>query len=334
MPAPYSKPSQQLIWDLINKSNPQLQIPLSDLNCVIYGYPTAQTPNAANGMRNTRIRLYAKQGMGYKGELTVNYNRLSLVSFFVGINPTITNYSAGNPASVLNAFNAAYGLNTLYAQRATNTAQPAWVLGMTIPDITSASTYSSGSSGSDNQMLFTAAPESLCWLGAITIVRIRGNPDLSTLITNPALADSRRVPPTPADKYNVPLLTYGYDFTDYQADIINFINSSTSQSYRNRMAQILTTVTGLPFTWSTVSGTAQAQKLDLYTMNTSLRSGTPGTREYFNSEDYNRCLILYLSSPYGTAWDPLGYGMLLPDQDNPPASAAVLSTGVYMHFNL
>lgn len=332
MPAPYSKPSQQLIWDLINKSNPQLQIPLSDLNCVIYGYPVTQTPNAANGMRNTRIRLYAKQGMGYKGELTVNYNRLSLNSLFVGITATVINYSANDWKSVISAFNATYGLSLIQSNRNSSTNADAWTLGMTIPDISPNSTLNSGSDGSDNVRSFYATPESLCWVGAIAITRIRGNPDLSTLITKPALADSRRVVNTAPGKYNVPLLTYGYDFTDYQADITNFINNTTAQATRNRIAQILTTVTGLQFTWSTVAGTANAQPLDLYTMNNTVRAGTPGNREYFNSEDYNRCLLLYSTTPYGTAWDTFGYGILQADQDNPPASA--LNAGVFMHYNL
>lgn len=331
MPAPYSKPSQQLIWDLINKSNPQLQIPLSDLNCVIYGYPTAQNPNAANGMRNTRIRLYAKQGMGYKGELNVNYNRLSIASFFTGITPTIVNYSATSPATVIDAFNSTYGLSLIHSNRTTN-PQPAWYLGMTIPDIINTNNYNIGSAGGDNQMNFSATPESLCWTGTVTINRVRGNPDLGTLITKPALADSRRVVPSVDGKYNVPLLTYGYDFTDYQADITAFTNSVSNQSLRNRIAQILTTVTGLPFTWSTVSGTANSLPLDLYLMNNTVRAGTPGAREYFNSEDYNRCLLLYTTTPYGTGWDTFGYGILQPDQDTPPASA--LNVGVFMHYNL
>ncbi len=332
MPAPYSKPSQQLIWDLINKSNPQLQIPLSDLNCVIYGYPTAQAPAVANGMRNTRIRLYAKQGMGYKGELIVNYNRLNLASLFVGITATVVNYTANDWKSVISAFNATYGLSLIQSNRNSNISPDPWALGMTIPDISPAQTFSSGSDGNDNSRVFYATPESLCWTGAVSITRIRGNPDLGTLITKPALADSRRVVPSVDGKYNVPLLTYGYDFTDYQADINAFINAPTNQSLKNRIAQILTAVTGLPFTWSTASNTANSLPLDLFTMNNAVRGGTPGVREYFNSEDYNRCIILYTASPYGTAWDPFSYGLLQQDQDTPPVNP--LQVGVFMHYNL
>lgn len=330
MPAPYSKPSQQLIWDLINKSNPQLRIPLSDANCVIYGYPVSQTPSAANGQRNTRIRLYAKQGMGYKGELTVNYNRLSLASLFTGFTPTVTNYAANSILNVVAAFNSTYGLSLIYG-RSTADSQPTWTLGMTIPDVMANSGTISGAASSDNLRAYTATPESLCWTGSINIQRYRGNPDLSTLITQAELQDARRVPQSEAGLLNVPLITYGYDFTDYKADIANLIGSSSNQTYRNRIASILSQVTGLEFLWSSVSTNANLSKLDLYTMSLSLRSVAMGSRDYYNTEDFNRCLVLYTATSYGTQWNRRGYGILLADQDVIPT--ADLNVGVFMHFN-
>lgn len=252
MPSPYAKPSQQLFWDLVNRSNPQLKIPLSDDNCVIYGYPVSVTPSAATGMRNTRIRLYAKVGKGYKGEIVLYYNRLNINSFFTGITPTVTNYAANNYLQVLAAFNNTYGLSLTITDRTNSSSQPPWTLGMTIPDIMRYDgSYYSGSWSGNNSMLFTTCQESLCWIGGqnIIITRIRGNPDFGTLITKPEIAQMRKVPVMPEGTYDTALLTWGYDFTDNIPAISNFLSSPSSRTYQVNLAAVLAQVTGLPFAW-------------------------------------------------------------------------------------
>lgn len=338
MPSPYAKPSQQLFWDLVNRSNPQLKIPLSDDNCVIYGYPVAVTPTAATGMRNTRIRLYAKVGKGYKGEITLYYNRLNIASFFAGITPTITNYTANTVQTVLAAFNAAYGLNLLYGNRYWSDSQPAWALGMTIPDILPYSTsYLSGSAYLDNVKRYTTAQESLCWVGGVNldITRIRGNPDFGTLITKPEIITMRKVPKIPDGTYNVPLLTWGHDFTDYIPTINNFLYNPSNRSYQVALAQMLTDVTGLPFTWG--QGGAPATPLDLYGFSSQNVTVAMGAKYYTNTEDFNRCVILYRDQrptdtpPLGSGWTTEAWSGFYADGED--STASFFRHAVFIHYN-
>lgn len=338
MPSPYAKPSQQLFWDLVNRSNPQLKIPLSDDNCVIYGYPVSVTPSAATGMRNTRIRLYAKVGKGYKGEIFVYYNRLSIASFFTGITPTVTNYAANNYLLVLAAFNNTYGLSLASTDRTFSSTQPPWTLGMTIPDIMRYDgSYYSGSSSGNNSMTFTTCPESLCWIGGqnITITRIRGNPDFGTLITKPEIVQMRKVPVMPEGTYDTALLTWGYDFTDNLPTISNFLSSPSNRTYQVNLAAMLAQVTGLPFAWG--SGNA-AGALDLQGFTNTNFQQAIGTKAYYNSDDFNRCLLLYrdynttLTPPLGTGWSTAGWQGMNIDQDD--VNSAGFRHAVFIHYNV
>lgn len=337
MPSPYAKPSQQLFWDLVNRSNPQLKIPLSDDNCVIYGYPVSVTPSAATGMRNTRIRLYAKVGKGYKGEIVLYYNRLNINSFFTGIAPTVTNYAANNYLQVLAAFNNTYGLSLTISDRTNSSSQPPWTLGMTIPDIMRYDgSYYSGSWSGNNSMLFTTCQESLCWIGGqnIIITRIRGNPDFGSLITKPEIVQMRKVPVMPEGTYDTALLTWGYDFTDYAPTITNFIGTPTNRSYQINLAAMLAQVTGLPFAWGN-GGAAGA--LDLQGFTPQVYQQAIGTKAHYNSDDYNRCLIMYrdfstASPPVGTGWSTAGWQGMSSDQDD--VNTTLFRHAVFIHYNI
>lgn len=337
MPSPYAKPSQQLFWDLVNRSNPQLKIPLSDDNCVIYGYPVSVTPSAATGMRNTRIRLYAKVGKGYKGEIVLYYNRLNINSFFTGITPTVTNYAANNYLQVLAAFNNTYGLSLASTDRTFSSTQPPWTLGMTIPDIMRYDgSYYSGSWSGNNSMTFTTCPESLCWIGGqnIIITRIRGNPDFGTLITKPEIVQMRKVPVMPEGTYDTALLTWGYDFTDNIPAISNFLSSPSNRTYQVNLAAMLAQVTGLPFVWG--SGNA-AGALDLQGFTPAQYQQTMGSKAHYNSDDFNRCLILYRdysasSPPLGAGWSTAGWQGMSPDQDD--VNVTLFRHAVFMHYNV
>lgn len=337
MPSPYAKPSQQLFWDLVNRSNPQLKIPLSDDNCVIYGYPVSVTPSAATGMRNTRIRLYAKVGKGYKGEILLYYNRLNITSFFTGITPTVTNYAANNYLLVLAAFNNTYGLSLASTDRTFSSTQPPWTLGMTIPDIMRYDgSYYSGSASGNNSMTFTTCQESLCWIGGqnIIITRIRGNPDFGTLITKPEIVQMRKVPVMPEGTYDTALLTWGYDFTDNIPAISNFLSSPSNRTYQVNLAAMLAQVTGLPFAWG--SGNA-AGALDLQGFTPAQYQQTMGSKAHYNSDDFNRCLILYRdysasSPPLGAGWSTAGWQGMSPDQDD--VNVTLFRHAVFMHYNV
>ncbi|ECF3006244.1 hypothetical protein E2H08_03705 [Salmonella enterica subsp. enterica serovar Enteritidis] len=294
------------------------------------------TPSAATGMRNTRIRLYAKVGKGYKGEIVLYYNRLNINSFFTGITPTVTNYAANNYLQVLAAFNNTYGLSLTITDRTNSSSQPPWTLGMTIPDIMRYDgSYYSGSWSGNNSMLFTTCQESLCWIGGqnIIITRIRGNPDFGTLITKPEIAQMRKVPVMPEGTYDTALLTWGYDFTDNIPAISNFLSSPSSRTYQVNLAAVLAQVTGLPFAWG--NGNA-AGALDLQGFTYNNYQQAIGTKAHYNSDDFNRCLVIYrdysaASPPLGSGWSTAGWQGMSPDQDD--VNVTLFRHAVFMHYN-
>lgn len=76
-----------LLCELIAKDNPSLKIPIAEDNIGVRKGPTSIS--LANFGRNTKITLTGKPGMGYKGDVEVTYDRLSLNYLFNGISPVL-----------------------------------------------------------------------------------------------------------------------------------------------------------------------------------------------------------------------------------------------------
>lgn len=84
----YRKKSSELVYDLINRDNPQLPVPVSPSNCKL-GTPVAI---AADGIRNTRIPIMALDGGFYMGSASVTYRRLRQDDLFHQGYPIIEDY--------------------------------------------------------------------------------------------------------------------------------------------------------------------------------------------------------------------------------------------------
>lgn len=84
----YRKKSSELVYDLINRDNPQLPVPVSPDNCKL-GTPVVIT---LDGIRNTRIPIMALDGGFYMGASSVTYRRLSQVDLFKQGRPIIEDY--------------------------------------------------------------------------------------------------------------------------------------------------------------------------------------------------------------------------------------------------
>lgn len=84
----YRKKSSELVYDLINRDNPNLPAPVSPDNCRL-GTPIAI---AADGIRNTRIPVMALDGGFYMGSTSVTYRRLSQIDLFKQGRPIIEDY--------------------------------------------------------------------------------------------------------------------------------------------------------------------------------------------------------------------------------------------------
>ena len=89
----YAKPSPDLVFDLINKANPGLPLPLSaavvrlDLPKPIVGAGPADL--------NTTVNASAKRGQGYTGTKTISYRRINLGNFFKDTLAIVNKYKAG-----------------------------------------------------------------------------------------------------------------------------------------------------------------------------------------------------------------------------------------------
>ncbi len=65
----YNKPVIDIVYELINRDNPGLSIPLSSDNTLLLGGP--YTTNLGASGRNTRATFNAIVGKGYNGDLDV-----------------------------------------------------------------------------------------------------------------------------------------------------------------------------------------------------------------------------------------------------------------------
>lgn len=76
-----------LLCDLINRDNPGLRVPITE-QTVGFRSKAVAIALATYG-RNTKITVVGKPGQGFKGDLTVMYDRYSLNSLYYGLVPTV-----------------------------------------------------------------------------------------------------------------------------------------------------------------------------------------------------------------------------------------------------
>ncbi|QVW55797.1 hypothetical protein pEaSNUABM9_00216 [Erwinia phage pEa_SNUABM_9] len=74
----YSKEALQLVYDQVNRDNPNLPVKLTPANTVLTSGPVARSTNG----RNTEVKFTAYPGSGYIGTLTLNYDRVLLGSLW------------------------------------------------------------------------------------------------------------------------------------------------------------------------------------------------------------------------------------------------------------
>jgi len=124
----YRKTSAELVFDLINRDNPQLPYKLTPDNCRL-GVPAAIT---GQGIRNTQISVMPKAGSGYMATTVLTYRRMSSdVLFQQGVpiiddyaTPSDMNGAAIKVESAMRWINQKYGTNFIAsdADRAVVTA--------------------------------------------------------------------------------------------------------------------------------------------------------------------------------------------------------------------
>ncbi|ECB4558248.1 hypothetical protein EXP36_00965 [Salmonella enterica subsp. enterica serovar Weltevreden] len=104
----YNKPVMQLVWDQINRDNPQLKKPLNATNVALLQGPLT---NALRDGRNSRIVVNGLQGGGYSGKMDIYYDRLNLSQYFKGVSvPVKVPYRATSYRDIIDRISAACGL--------------------------------------------------------------------------------------------------------------------------------------------------------------------------------------------------------------------------------
>lgn len=111
----YSKPSEQLVYDLINQDNPTLPVALSPSN-VSLSNPSVYSPGS--GIANSQIRVSGIPNSYYIGSKQLSYRRIAFADLFKGVSIEIKKYSAASVSAVpftlyqlLSDINTKYGLS-------------------------------------------------------------------------------------------------------------------------------------------------------------------------------------------------------------------------------
>ncbi|ANZ50587.1 putative virion structural protein [Erwinia phage vB_EamM_Stratton] len=201
----YSKPSDLLVFDLLNRDNPGLPIPV-DANNVIIEKITQVTPGPANNNRNTQARLRGVQGMGFRDSLTLYYDRISLArlipwwSYGTATRTAcgITNFTAANLHELLPSILDTYGINL----------QP--------KDVTNQNFGGVGQPNYNFTYSCNALATSPAYFNGFTGYLMRGLPVLDTSITIDTLNVMKHPIGIDTNQMCVDLMTWGIDFTAYK----------------------------------------------------------------------------------------------------------------------
>lgn len=164
IPTDYRKPQSELIYDLIEKSNPGFKT-IYPPGSVTFGTPVAITVDGADPYkRDTSITVTPNPGSGGLGRATVQYRRIAFSTVFKNMTMQLTNYynATSVPFAVwLPWWAAKYGF------------------GLTTADFSSAPAVNNNSSASVG-----VPASSLCYKGSITVGWKAGLPQLSELFTD------------------------------------------------------------------------------------------------------------------------------------------------------
>lgn len=259
----YNKPANQLVWDQINRDNPQLKKPLNATNVALLQGPL--TTNLKGG-RNTRVVVSAIQGGGYNGKMDIYYDRLILGYYFVGMRlPVRVPYSATLYRDIVQQISEASGLQIT-------------VEDLQFPDSQfAAQTVVTG----DRQLtLKTTNP---AFSGGIPFTFTREEPSFADLY-----------PITQTGAWELPDVystVYRLDWSNYAQQIVNIPMGSAlkagANGYVSEFISALSAWSGYPFT---IGGAPNDNPYDLYGY-VATRDNNPGVNPEMRGE-YNYCVKL------------------------------------------
>lgn len=259
----YNKPVMQLVWDQINRDNPQLKKPLNATNVALLQGPLT---NALRDGRNSRIVVNGLPGGGYSGKMDIYYDRLNLASYFSGIYvPVRVPYNATLYRHIVKQISEACGLQITVDDLANPDSQ--------FGDMTVLS-------GTRTVSIVGTNPAFTGWI------------PISFTRDDPALAEV--FPITGTDVWELPDVystVFRLDWTPYITQLINLPMGTPlkigSNSYVPQFLQALRNWSGIPF----VLGSTVTNSLYDITGYTAYRYNSPAMEPDMNG-NYSICIKL------------------------------------------
>jgi len=252
----YTKTSQQMLFDLLNASNPSMPFPVSSSN-VKFGTVSTVTPSGG-AIQDTAVKVIALPGSPYVGNQALTYRRLNATVLFRSVPLRIDLYSSANTSTspykmsqLLPYINAKYGLN-LQASDIVDVNFPA---GNT--NANAAYGVATGTRNAVATLTFTTA--NYAWLGNINVCWVQAPQDLSTLLATSSL-ETALTYPGQRDVVNntvyVPNLdVYYQDFTDQFTTLWGTPLASTVPGYNGAaIATSTNSITGILNAINALSG--------------------------------------------------------------------------------
>lgn len=221
----YAKTSQQMLFDLINASNPSLPVPITASN-VKFGPISTITPGG--NIQDTQVKVIALPNQQYVGNQTLTYRRLNATALFRSVPLRIDLYSAAGKGTspykmsqLLPYINAKYGLNI----------QASDIVDVNFPaGNTNANPAYGVPAGTRNAVAtLTWTTTNYAWQGNINVCWVQAPQDLSTLLAQASLETALTYPGqrdvVDSTVYVPNLDTYSVDFTDALTSAFGTITS-------------------------------------------------------------------------------------------------------------
>lgn len=185
----YDKPSRDMLLDAINKQNGLTANPLT-WQQIAAGFPeVVQTPGAP---RDTRVLLYGLNGKGYKGTVSITYDRINMPVLFRNLVPMVITNPVNKVSELLPFLNQRYGLSL----------EPDDIEDFSVADL-----------GESWVAEVKIREGSLAWSGSFPLRYAKFLPNLADLVTTVDL-DAIVAPLTVNSKPQAEYVAYGYDWTE------------------------------------------------------------------------------------------------------------------------
>ena len=272
----YRKPTNELVVDLINRDNPDLPFPIKANECFI-GSPVIWF--ATGNFRNTEVSITPRSNSPYIGAFKVRYRRLTLGQLLPDGKVIHDDWYANASipiATWLVAFNRRTGMS-LTPSDVGQTAQTVYPV------------------SPNNSMTLSMSAGNLAFVGSCVNFYVAKYPtDVHVPAAITPLFHWDGVPRNEADPLRR-YTTYGHDFSAFS----DYLETWSVSIAKSLVATDLDLLNLLEYI-STITG----QQFDMGLEATpggmvgsfGMKYVLPAVNDYFNSEDYNRCVIIYRSS--------------------------------------